>query len=69
LVVGLTRKLNTSLLHGQNTTLSAQIYANAAQPFDGAKERAYGAALTLVILAFGLTLIARFITARLATQR
>ncbi|MGD9792009.1 MAG: phosphate ABC transporter permease PstA [Acidimicrobiia bacterium] len=67
-VVGLTRKLNTSLLHGQNTTLSAQIYANAAQPFDGAKERAYGAALTLVLLAFGLTLIARFITARLASK-
>jgi phosphate transport system permease protein len=69
LVVGLTRKLNTSLLHGQNTTLSAQIYTNASQPFDGAKDRAYGAALTLVMMAFVLTLAARLITARLADRR
>jgi phosphate transport system permease protein len=51
-------------LFGPNTTLSAQIFRNASQPFPGAQDRAWGAALTLVLLVFVLTLVARFVAAR-----
>jgi phosphate transport system permease protein len=67
--VGATQVLNKSLFSGTNTALSAQIYVNASQPFIGAQERAYGAALTLVIMAFALTMIARVVTSRLALSR
>jgi phosphate transport system permease protein len=68
-VVGATQTTNWSLFHNGNTTLSAQIFGNAGQPFAGAQERAYGAALTLVLLAFIVTFIARLFTARLAKKR
>lgn len=51
-------------LFGANTTLSAQIFRNASQPYPGAQDRAWGAALTLVLLVFVLTFIARFVAAR-----
>jgi phosphate transport system permease protein len=51
-------------LSGANTTLSAQIFRNASQPFPGAQDRAWGAALTLVLLVFVLTFVARFVAAR-----
>ena len=58
--------LNTTSwsLSGANTTLSAQIFRNATQPFPGGQDRAWGAALTLVVLVFVLTLIARFVASR-----
>ena len=68
-VVGATNTTNTSLVSGVNTALSAQIFANAQQPFVGAQGRAWGAALTLLTLAFAVTLIARLITARFAFKR
>ena len=68
-VVGATNTTNTSLFSGVNTALSAQIFANAQQPFVGAQGRAWGAALTLLTLAFAVTLIARLITARFAFKR
>ena len=68
-VVGATNTVNTSVFKGVNTALSAQIFANAQQPFVGAQQRAWGAALTLLTLAFGITLIARIITARFALKR
>lgn len=58
---------NWSLL-GANTTLSAQIFRNASQPFPGAQERAWGAALTLVLLVFVLTFVARFVAARFSMK-
>jgi phosphate transport system permease protein len=51
-------------LSGANTSLSAQIFRNASQPFPGAQDRAWGAALTLVLLVFILTFIARFVAGR-----
>ncbi len=51
-------------LFGANTTLSAQIFRNASQPYPGALDRAWGAALTLVLLVFILTLIARAVASR-----
>jgi len=61
--IGVVYNANASLF-GPNTTLSAQIFRNASQPFPGAVDRAWGAALTLVALVFVLTLAARFVAAR-----
>jgi phosphate transport system permease protein len=55
---------NTNLFSGANTALSAQIFVNAQSPYVGAEARAWGAALTLVAIAFILMLIARTVTAR-----
>lgn len=58
------QKTNTNLFNGPNTALSTQIFANASQPFAGAQARAWGAALTLVLIAFLLTLVSRVLVAR-----
>jgi phosphate transport system permease protein len=55
---------NTNVFSGANTALSAQIFANASQPFVGAQARAWGAALTLIAIAFMLMIAARIVTAR-----
>ncbi len=55
---------NTNLFSGANTALSTQIFANATSPYTGAEQRAWGAALTLIVIAFLLMLVARLITAR-----
>jgi phosphate transport system permease protein len=68
-VVGASNGINTNPFKGFNTALSAQIFANATQPFPGAQERAWGAALTLLTLAFAVTLIARIVTARFALKK
>jgi len=68
LVVGTTVRPNWSLFHGGNTALPAQIFSNAAQPFQPAVDRAWGAALTLVIVVLIVTLIGRFIAARFAIK-
>ena len=55
---------NTHLFHGANTALSTQIFLNAQQPYPGAQQRAWGAALALITLVLLLIIIARFIAAR-----
>jgi phosphate transport system permease protein len=55
---------NTNLFSGANTALSAQIFANATSPYTGAQARAWGAALTLIAIAFVLMIVARIVTAR-----
>jgi phosphate transport system permease protein len=55
---------NTNLFSGANTTLSQQIFLNALSPYTGAEDRAWGSALTLIVIAFVLMLVARIITAR-----
>ena len=47
-----------------NTALSVQIFGNATSSFIAAQDRAWGAALTLVLLTFLVTLTARIFTAR-----
>jgi phosphate transport system permease protein len=59
-----TQNTNTNLFAGANTALSTQIFANAQSPFVGAESRAWGAALTLIVIAFILMVAARLITAR-----
>ena len=69
LVTGLTFQTNWNLLEGNNTTLAAQIFRNASQPYDGAQARAYGAAFVLIILVFVFTIAARLISARFNKMR
>jgi phosphate transport system permease protein len=55
---------NSNLFSGPNTALSTQIFANATSPYVGAEARAWGAALTLIAIAFILMIAARIVTAR-----
>ena len=55
---------NPNLFSGPNTALSTQIFVNAQSPYVGAEARAWGAALTLIVISFLLMIIARVITAR-----
>ena len=55
---------NPNVFSGPNTSLPSQIFSNATQPYTGAQDRAWGSALTLIVIAFVLMLTARFVTAR-----
>ena len=66
--IGTVRAVNTDLLHGPNTALSAQIFRNAQFPFVGAQQRAWGAALTLIVLVVLLTTVARMVAARFTAR-
>jgi phosphate transport system permease protein len=61
--IGIATESNWSLTNGPNTALSQQIFRNAASPFPGAQDRAWGAALALVIIVFVTAIAARLITA------
>jgi phosphate transport system permease protein len=67
--IGAARKVNWNVFSGANTALPAQIYNNANSAFAPAQGRGWGAALTLVAIAFLFTLVARLISARFATKR
>jgi len=64
--VGLTSKLNSNIFRNQNTSLSLQIFSNANQPFAGAQQRAWGAALTLMVIVLVFSVGARIVSGRLA---
>jgi len=55
---------NPNIFSGPNTAIPSQIFANATSPYTGAQARAWGAALTLIVIAFVLMIAARFVTAR-----
>jgi phosphate transport system permease protein len=62
-VIGpLVTSTNTNLLSGPNVALSAEIFKNANSPFAGAVDRAWGAALTLILLVFVFTTLSRVVT-------
>jgi phosphate transport system permease protein len=63
-ILGGTAAANTNVFKGANTALPLQIFSNASQPYTGAQARAWGAALTLIAIAFILMIIARTVTAR-----
>ena len=48
----------------ETPSLPSQIFANATSPYVGAQDRAWGTALTLIVIAFVLMIAARIITAR-----
>ena len=58
--------VNTNVFSGPNTSLPSQIFANASSAFVGAQARGWGAALTLIVIAFILMIAARLVTARFA---
>ncbi len=62
-ILGVTA-FHANVFSGPNTALPAQIFANATQPYVGAQSRAWGAALTLIAIAFILMIAARIVTAR-----
>lgn len=66
--IGIVTSTNTSLLNGPNTALSQQIFRGANSPFVGAQERAYGAALTLILLVFIFTALSRIVTSLYARR-
>jgi len=61
-VIGIVTTANHNLFSGPNTALSVQIFRGATSPFAGAQQRAYGAALTLVLLVFVFTVFSRLVT-------
>jgi phosphate transport system permease protein len=62
--IGTVTAVNWQPFSGPNTSLPSQIFANATSPFVGAQARGWGAALTLVVMAFILMIAARLVTAR-----
>jgi phosphate transport system permease protein len=55
---------NWNPFSGPNTSLPSQIFTNATSPYPGAQDRAWGTALTLIVIAFVLMIAARIVTAR-----
>jgi phosphate transport system permease protein len=66
LCIGAATAANPNVFSGADTALSAQIFANANQPYVGAQDRGWGAALTLIAICFILMIVARIVTARFA---
>jgi phosphate transport system permease protein len=62
--VGAAKASNWNPFSGTNTSLSLQIYSNAKESFSTAQARAWGAALTLILLAFVFTFAARALSKR-----
>ncbi len=67
--VGAATRYNPHFFTEANTALSVQIFGNATSSFVAAQDRAWGAALTLVMLTFLVTLAARLFTARVQVKR
>jgi phosphate transport system permease protein len=65
--IGVSRQYNWSL-SGPNTALSAQIFSNAQTGFPAAIDRAWGAALTLIVLVLLLSTVARIVAARFTVR-
>jgi phosphate transport system permease protein len=66
--IGASRRANWNAFEGVNTALPLQIYNNAKQPFPAAVDRAWGAALTLIVIVFVCTVIARVVSSRFTSR-
>jgi phosphate transport system permease protein len=66
--IGGARAINMNLFEGANNALSLQIFGNAQQPFEVSQQRAWGAALTLVVIVFLFTVVARLIAGRFSLK-
>jgi phosphate transport system permease protein len=67
--IGITKTINANVFGGTNTTLSQEIWRNAQTPFPAAHDLAWGAALTLIIIVFVCTVVARIVSNRFAVRR
>ena len=63
-ILGGLTTVNSNVFSGANTALPLLIFTNATQPYVGAEARGWGAALTLIAIAFILMIAARIVTAR-----
>src|SRR5215467_10701764 len=63
-ILGGLTTVNSNVFSGANTALPLLIFTNATQPYIGAEGRGWGAALTLIAIAFILMIAARIVTAR-----
>ena len=61
--IGFVNDTNWSLFNGQSNALSVQIFRNASSAFPGAQDRAWASALTLILIVFITTILARIVTA------
>ena len=64
--IGVVNQVNWNVFNGPNTALSAQIFRNAQIPFEGPQDRAWAAALTLILIVLILTVLARWVSSRFA---
>jgi phosphate transport system permease protein len=62
-ILGGTTIVNANVFHGANIALPFLIFTSATQPYPGAEARGWGAALTLIAIAFILMIAARIVTA------
>jgi phosphate transport system permease protein len=62
--IGFTTQTNSDLFNGTNVALPFLIFRNATSPFQAANDLAWGAALTLIVIVFVFTLLARLVAAR-----
>jgi phosphate transport system permease protein len=65
--IGVVYSKNPSL-SGENTALSTQIFSNASTSFVAAQQRAWAAALTLILLVLILSVVARIVAARFTVR-
>ncbi len=63
-ILGGLSAVNVNVFSGANIALPILIFSNASSPYTGAQARGWGAALTLIAIAFILMIVARLISAR-----
>jgi phosphate transport system permease protein len=66
--VGIVYDSNWNLFEGPNVALPQLIFQNAQQPYDAAQAKAWGAALTLVVIVLVFTVAARLISSRFSIK-
>jgi phosphate transport system permease protein len=67
--IGAARLFRLNIFKGATTALPAQIFENAKSSFPGAQQRGWGAAFTLVAIAFIFTLTARIVSSAYQKRR
>ena len=68
--IGIVTETNTGACStASNTALSVQIFRNAIVALPAAQDRAWGAALTLILIVFITTILARLVTAFFARRQ
>jgi phosphate transport system permease protein len=66
--IAVVNKPNVNLFSGANTALAPQIFKGATDNNIPVQQRAWGAALTLILLVFLFTVLARWISSRFALR-
>jgi len=62
--IGFAESTNANIFSGNDIALSTLIFKYVLQPYPSAQDLGWGAALTLVVIAFVLMIVARLVTAR-----